>query len=275
MGTVSSVSKENNYNKISDSQDESSEYVFKISSNNKYLTQSETRDSTKETVINEPKIQYKFEWKDGGNEVKITGSFLNNWKTKEKMKKNLTTGIYEITLSIPKGIHQFKFIVDDRWVCSQHYKITKDKDNNANNVIDLTDYTPPQAVEDNDSTTKKKKKKSGKDVEYNCNYPNANEINIEAPGIPNHYFPHFNLNLQTYQPSLENFFRNEFIFNKSKTILETNTLKTILTISHEKLSHICFNNEKNENSNEKYIRTAITQRNKHKFITIIYFSPKE
>ena len=62
--------------------------------------------------------------------------------------------------------------------------------------------------------------------------------------------------------------------NKSKTALENDTFKTIVTISHEKLSHLCFNNEE-DNSNETYIRTAITQRNKHKFITLVYFSPKQ
>jgi len=278
MGTVSSVSKDINTNKISDSQDESSEFDLKLlnslkKNNNKYQSQaqSETRENTKVTVINDQKISYKFEWKDGGNEVKIAGSFLDNWSRQEEMKKNLSSGIYEIIMELPKGIHQFKFIVDNQWVCSQYYTIIHDNLNNSNNIIDLTNYIN----ENNDSNIKKKKKKSGKDhIDYGCKYPNSTEINLEAPAIPNHYFYEFNLNFQTKQELIKNYFKQKHFINKSKNTLENNTFKSIVTLSHEKVSHICFNCE-NNNNNEKYIRTSITQRNKHKFITLVYFTPKK
>jgi 5'-AMP-activated protein kinase regulatory beta subunit len=278
MGTVSSVSKDINNYKVSDSQDDSSEYEAKaINSlkkiNSKYQSQgqSETRDNTKVTMISEQKIRYKFEWKEGGDEVKIAGSFLDNWNKREEMKKNLSTGIYEIELEVPRGIHEFKFIVDKKWVCSQFYKIINDQNNNANNIIDLTNY-----IVENNSSIKKKKKKSGKEhIEYNCNFPNFSEVNVEAPGLPSHYIPCFNLNFQTKQENFKSFFKQSLFLNKSKTALENDTFKTIVTISHEKLSHICYNTENNNDNNEKYIRTCTTQRNKHKFITIVYYTPKK
>ena len=278
MGTVSSVSRDINTNKISDSQDESSEFDLKLLNslkkmNNKYQSQaqSETRENTKVTVINDQKISYKFEWKDGGNEVKIAGSFLDNWSRQEEMKKNLSSGIYEIIIELPKGIHQFKFIVDNQWVCSQYYTIIHDNLNNSNNIIDLTNYIN----ENNDSNIKKKKKKSGKDhIDYSCKYPNSTEINLEAPPIPSHYFSKFNLNFQTKQEIIKNYFKQKPFINKSKNILENNTFKSIVTLSHEKVSHICFNCE-NNNNNETYIRTSMTHRNKHKFITLVYFTPKK
>ena len=276
MGTISSVSKELRQNKIADSQDESSEYEFKTLNSSKNINkinqsqiQSETRENTKETNLNEQKISFKFEWKDGGNDVKITGAFLDNWTKKVEMKKNLSTGIYEIILNIPKGIHQFKFIVDNQWVCSKYYKIINDSNNNNNNIID-TNNIPSQINEKNNSNIKKKKKKDH--VEYNCVFPNSNEINLEAPGIPLHYIPCFNLNFQTQQELLKDYFKKNLFINKTKNILENETFKTIITISHEKLSHICF--KKENDINEQYIRTAITQRNKHKFLTLVYYSPK-
>ena len=152
MGTISSVSKELRHNKIADSQDESSEFEFKALNSSKNINkinqsqiQSETRENTKETNLNEQKISYKFEWKDGGNDVKISGAFLDNWKKQLEMKKNLSTGIYEIVLNIPKGIHQFKFIVDNQWVCSKYYKIINDSNNNYNNIID-TNNIPSQII---------------------------------------------------------------------------------------------------------------------------------
>ena len=63
-------------------------------------------------------------------------------------------------------------------------------------------------------------------------------------------------------------------FNISKNKLETNTFKTILTINHDKVLHICYDLENNDGNN-KVIKTAITQRNKHKFLTFIYYSPKQ
>ena len=281
MGTVSSISKDIN-NKKNDSQDESSEYEYKgLNSikniNNKNLSQgqSETAENTK-IDLSDQKISYKFEWKEGGNDVKIAGSFLDDWNRQEEMKKNLNTGIYEIIIQIPRGIHQFKFIVDKKWTCSQYYKIIYDKMNNANNIIDLTNYIPSNINENNNNThIKKKKKKSGKNtIEYNCNFPDSNEVNLEAPILPMHFRPSFDLNLQTYQESLQNYFKIPVSLDKNKIFLENNTFKTIITISHEKILHLCYNNEK-YNNDKNFIRTAITQRNKHKFITIVYYSPKK
>lgn len=280
MGTISSVSKEIKHYKKNDSLDESSEYESKTLNSSKNINkinqsqmQSETRENTKEANLNEQKISCKFEWKEGGSDVKIAGAFLENWTKKVDMSKNLSTGDYEIILNIPKGIHQFKFIVDNQWVCSKYYKIINDSNNNMNNIID-TNNIPSQMIVNNNNNSIIKKKKKKEHIEYNCNFPNSNEINVEAPGLPMHYGPFFNLNYQTKQDLMKDYFKKNLYFNKTKTILENNTLKTIITISHEKLSHICFNIE-NNNNNDNFIRTAITQRNKHKFLTLVYFSPKK
>ena len=103
MGTVSSVSHEISNSKTNDSQEESSEFELRTSKYNKNIInksqiQSETRDDTKLTFNNEQKIPYKFEWKEGGDSVIITGSFLDNWNIKEEMTKNPKTGIFEIVL---------------------------------------------------------------------------------------------------------------------------------------------------------------------------------
>ena len=277
MGTVSSVSKE--INKTMDSQEESSEFElreikYRKNMENKSHGQSETREDTKVTIVNEQKIPYKFEWKEGGNNVKIAGSFLDNWKIKIDMKKNPMSGIFEIILNIPKGIHQFKFIVDNQWRCSQFHKIIYDKMNNANNIIDLSNYIPPIIIENSPNNNKKKKKKPGKEhIDYSCDFPNLSEVNLEAPGVPNHYIPEFNINYEIKQEFVQLYKIGFVKINKSKSILENNTFKSITTISHEKLSHVCIN--KDNDNNDKYIKTAISQRNRHKFITIVYYTPKK
>ena len=286
MGTVSSISKENNSRRNDSQNDSYFDYELKSESSikNKFILknqssndQSETTENTK-IIDSNDKIPFKFEWKEGGNDVKISGSFLDNWKQQLDMKKNLKTGYFEIFLNIPKGIHQFKFIVDKKWACSSEYITINDK-NNTNNIIDLLNFPANNIIENYNKSNllniKKKKKKSVKDgTEYNSIFPKASEVNVEAPGIPSHYLPCFDLNYQTNQEKIKLIFKKYLNYEKSKNVLENNDFKSIITIDHDKISHICYNVENNNDNNEKFIRTAITQRNKHKFLTIIYYTPK-
>ena len=121
---------------------------------------------------------------------------------------------------------------------------------------------------------KKRKKKLNKDIiEYNCNYPNLTDIDV-APDTPINYLNSFDLNNQSNQDKLKKYFQKIIKNNISKNIIENNTFKTIMTISHDKLLHLCYSAENTE-MNDSFIRTAITQRNKHKFLSIIYYSPKK
>ena len=91
-------------------------------------------------------VPFKFEWRENESnskkelEVIITGSFLNNWEQCIKMEKNPETNIYEYYTTLPKEKHFFKYIINNRWLCSDLYPTTKDESNNINNFIDLTNY---------------------------------------------------------------------------------------------------------------------------------------
>ena len=88
MGTNSTMSKDRTI-KMSESLDESTEYDYKYSyrknkqNTTQSLNQSETTEKTKISELNDT-LPYTFEWKEGGNDVKITGSFLENWTRQEK-----------------------------------------------------------------------------------------------------------------------------------------------------------------------------------------------
>ena len=91
-------------------------------------------------------IPFTFEWKENISnakkdlEVMITGSFLNNWKQFIKMDKNPETNIYEFQAYLPKKKHYFKYIINNKWLCSDLYPTMKDEFNNTNNYIDLTNH---------------------------------------------------------------------------------------------------------------------------------------
>lgn len=281
MGTVSSASKD--ITKKNDSQNTSSEYEIKqlnsikdINNKNSYQGQSETTENSKITDKNDQIILYPFEWKEGGNEVLIYGSFAENWNKKTVMKKDLNTGIFQAFIEVPRGRHEFKFVVDQKWVCSQYYDRVTNKNNITNNVIDLTNYIPPQVNNNiNVSSSNKKKRKSTKNtIDYGCNYPKKSEVNLEAPILTQNFLPSFNLDIQSKQEFLQKVFIKDISFDKTKNLVENNTFKSILTISHEKLLHICHNIESNTD-NDQYVRFSLTQRSKHKFLTLVYYTPKK
>lgn len=57
----------------------------------------------------EQKYPMKFEWKEGGNEVYLTGRF-RNWEHQFQMNFNPSSHNYELLLYLPKGVYEFKFI---------------------------------------------------------------------------------------------------------------------------------------------------------------------
>lgn len=48
-----------------------------------------------------------------GSEVFIAGTF-NGWRPRQKRLRE-KSGVYRISLVLPKGEHEYKFIVDDVW----------------------------------------------------------------------------------------------------------------------------------------------------------------
>ena len=283
MGTVSSTSKDQTI-KVNEYLDESNDVEFKFNyiktdlNKNKSFQQSETTVNTKKIETNDL-VPIKFEWKDGGNDVKIAGTFLDDWHKAESLQKNPYTNVYEINLNIVKGIHQFKFIVNGKWVCSSYYKVVKDKNNNNNynNEIDTLNYINSQENENTTLNTsiKNTSKRIKKYLDYNCKFPDKTDFNSEAPEIPYHYKININLNYHSNQEKF-NDKNNNLEYNNSKNILENESFKSIMTIPHDKLTHLflkCNNDITTDKST--YLRCAVTHRNKHKFITVVYFSPKK
>jgi hypothetical protein len=74
------------------------------------------------------------------------------------MVKNEETQIFELIVELPKKIHYFKFIVDNKWVCSSQYQTIMDNSHNQNNFIDLTEYIPPKDLVKKEEKAQKGKK---------------------------------------------------------------------------------------------------------------------
>ena len=223
---------------------------------------------------------FKFEWKGLGSSVIITGSFLENWTKFMPMIKNNETEIFELILKLPKKKHYFKFIVDNKWVCSNQYPTTLDKSNNQNNFIDLTNYIPPKNLikieEYKNGEFKPHRSKviildKNDKHNYKCKYPFIHELNSYPPNIMVHYDSCFNID---YLSNQNNFGKKFLKYNNRNFLTENNTYKKILIFPHEKLVHFCQNINDLKNKNKTYIRGSSTIRNKHKYLTVVYYKPK-
>ena len=261
----------------------------------KYSTSEQTKENTDSSIIsnkleklqitsNEKLIPFKFEWKGLGSSVILTGSFLENWTKFVPMIKNSETEIFELVIYLPRKKHYFKFIVDNKWVCSSQYPTTLDSSNNQNNFIDLTNYTPPKDLIKREEYKKGEIKPHRSKVivldkndknNYNCKYPLIHELNSNAPSVVTHYKPSFNIDYQSNQNKIKNISKKLQLNYKENNILtENNAYKKILVCPHEKLMHFCQNINDLKKNNKRYIKGCTTIRNKHKYLTLVYYKPK-
>eukprot|EP00871_Galdieria_phlegrea_P001796 jgi/Galph1/2617/GphlegSOOS_G1312.1 len=97
-------------------------------------------------------VPFNFYWNDGGEQVSVAGSF-NNW-TPVPMNETADNS-FELTLDVPRGEIEFKFIVDGVWKESNEYDTKLSSMNSLNNVklIDIMERAnhpeQPQHLEDN------------------------------------------------------------------------------------------------------------------------------
>lgn len=257
-------------------------------SQNTQINQSEEQ-STKnnKNEFSSKKYPFKFEYKGYGKSVLLAGSFLDNWANIKVMVKNSKNDIYERVVYLPKGKHQFKFIVDNKWVCSDQYPTMPDERGIINNFIDLTNYIPPENLLKDELIKKlgriepEKMNKDNKEINNKNNdytstkMPRFNELNMIPPNIIQHYIPRFNLNYQSNQNRIG---RKKYLkYTERNLKTENNTYKKILVFPHEKLMHCCPNMNDldiKENNKSNYFRICTTIRNKHKFLTAVYYKPK-
>ena len=224
------------------------------------------------------RVPYKFVWKNGGNKVTITGSFLNNWTSFIEMVKNPENNFFEINFNLPRIKHQFKFIIDGNWRCSSDYPQINDGQGNTNNEIDLSNFVNPEIEKKQEEEKKKKQEIERKKMEdrkilkkkndYNCYSPNKNEMNTDVPKIPHHYAGFYNIDKNTFQDIIG---KSKCLQYKEKNLLSENICyKKVLIAPHVNLNHCCVS--LNCSKEKKYLRTCISQRFKHKFVTIVYYN---
>jgi hypothetical protein len=236
-----------------------------------------TRETGKGTVNLSDRVTTNFFWNEGGNEVFLTGSF-SQW-TQWFIMKKIKPDEFEITLELQKGVHQFKFVIDNTWKTSKNYEIIKDEKGNVNNVLDNSKYIKSDHIildynvyhkEDifhkcktkfnKIKSDKQNKSKSSQNIKFSypneyCNYvPKISEMNCGAPVLPI-------------------FFNHPFKLSSNANEIEpfTKTYLKIFSPPHINIYH--FLTYIHTRRNDKSIKVSCVSRVKNKYITIIYYKP--
>ena len=278
--------------KNSQSKSSFSNSSLNYSSNFSKSNSSSTNEKNNKKIIEEENISQEeikiptvFEWKEGGKNVLITGSFCN-WAHQFAMNKNNNNNNFELLLYLPKGIFQFKFIVDGKWNCSNYYQIVFDENNNANNQIDNSKMINDKINKNKKNNSnfsfnnnKIKTRSSSKNIsigDYNKkNYGNffPNSFNSKIPIVPSIFNHKMNVNFNTNQNFLGNF---KFLNVNDKKNLYSNDYKNITVPKHIFINHLfmnCNNNNNKNNLNKKEILNEENNKNNENFS--IFYVPNQ
>ena len=243
---------------------------FKKTENSNNQNCSLIEDLNKSTQTNsiietkKDKVKFKFEWKQDNNysnksmEVLLVGTFLKSWDNFVTMKKNKDTQIYEYEIYLQKKIYYFKFIVNNKWFCSDLYQTKLDKNNNLNNYIDLTNYKEKDKEIENILSNSTNYLKNISDYESFIKYPELKILNKN--------------------PSRVFYYKKDFSIDKNNKKFcygyINSSYKKIFKLENDKIGHI-IPEMNNIFSNKNYFRISITERNKNKLVTLVYYKPKK
>ena len=282
-----SSSNSNNY--LYDEQDISDYYGLKTSftendelidnsSKSNYPTQKSIQIKEESNLVSEKSdvIPTTFEWKNGGNNVYLTGSFCN-WNQFFLMKK-ISSGSFILTLNLPRGNHEYKFKVDNQWKYNEKYP-TCNNHGNINNYLDTTNWeitviNTDEGTTAHSSNVTTDNELSNKNLEKNAfliqmkkysNYiPTKDQFSEKIPDSPENYKIKENINILSNQKYL-----GDEKYLKISDLGGEMDYKNIKNIHHEQTNHLISNNDKK--LVKKNTICSITTRYRFKFTTFVYY----
>ena len=268
-------------------------------SQNDLSTQEDKKSRRKKKKNDIQKITIEWD-KEETEVVYVTGSFCS-WKQFFIMPK--INNIYSLTLPLPKGLHKFKFRINDVFLVNKKYPIMKEGENdcnfidtspkistspNSNNNNNNSDNSEKESkssknMDESDSSSKsnsyefedeedqfykkmKKRKEKMKKTKYSMIYPKKNNLNNYAPIIPYSYNYMYNINMISSQKLIG---KNIYYEPKENNLLGDNcSYKKIEVLPAVEINHIHTNNTQMSN---KSVLCSTLSRYRNKFITYLYY----
>jgi 5'-AMP-activated protein kinase regulatory beta subunit len=92
-----------------------------------------TQLSYEHKTVDKDKIPFVFRWEYGGSDVQVCGSFTN-WKTKIPLNRSFH-GDFSTIIDLPRGVHEYKFFVDGKWIHDPNADATENGMGTHNNIV--------------------------------------------------------------------------------------------------------------------------------------------
>ena len=263
-------------NNNNDNNNEKEKEKINNDENNKNVNKNESKTS----------FIYTFIWEEGGNDVKLVGSF-SDWKNNHDMKKDPKDNVFKLSLPLNNEVYYYKFIVDEEWKYSKIQPTKQDSQGNINNILDLTNFfinleqpSDPHTESENEKITKKKskKKKSSKlnnkkiqkkSTKYDTEFGTENvETNQFTEPHKNNVLGNlFNINNESKQNKIGN--KKYYGFEQRNFFSSQKSYLSLSGYRHNILQHIL----SPKNLNGYYdIKIGLSQRYREKATTIIYYN---
>ncbi len=97
-------------------------------------------NSSTESLTNAP-VAVSITWTHDGHMVFVTGAW-DNWSTKTPLHRTGPADPFTAVLSMPVGVHQYKYIVDGNWMHNKSLPTKTDQHGNLNNIINVCPQRP-------------------------------------------------------------------------------------------------------------------------------------
>ena len=246
-------------------------------------------------------VPITFEWAEEESDiVYLSGNFCN-WKQFLIMPKNDKK--YSLTLPLPRGLHQFRFRINDVWKINKNYPTMNDGEN-ENNYVDTSlpstntesqvkknenlddideeeEEKEEEKEEENECSDdserareriirkRKKIKNNLKNMKYSVYFPKKNNFSAVAPDLPYSYNYDFNMDVGSQQTTVG---KLKYYEPKEKDLLGENcSYKKINVLPFVELNHV--HSKKGVNRFNKYVLCSFFFRYRNKFCTFLYYKP--
>ena len=251
-------------------QNHEKENITNIIDNNLSFIEDVNKSTKTDSLIEtrQEKVKFKFKYKPDIKyfnkkiEVLLVGTFMKSWDNYVIMKKNFENHFYEYEAFLERKLYFFKFIVNNKWLCSNLYQTKLDESNNLNNWIDLTNYKEEEETETSFNDIKNI---------FDSQETNALKVLNSKPPRLLYYKKPFNLDNSSNQYKFVNNKKKRNNFWGNRNI--NSCYKKIFKLNIENIGHL-ITKMPDFSDNKNYRRISTTERNENKFITLVYYKPK-